>query len=172
MNQKLKPMIYFACLTAYNAGHVHGQWLDAARKPVEIQDDIRSILASSPVASSEDYAIHDYEGFGAIRIHENYSIPEVSGLALLIEEHGEAFTAYASHVGNEYATELSFQDAYHGHWESERAYAEHLFDEIYAYEVPENLRFYIDYEAFTRDLFLNGYFSIPSSDHCVHVFCG
>lgn len=29
--------------------------------------------------------------------------------------------------------------------------ATEFFDEVYAHEIPENLRFYIDYEAFARD---------------------
>lgn len=170
MNNKLKPMIYVACLAAYNAGHLHGEWLDAAREPAEIHEDIRGILDSSPVVSGGDFAIHDYEDFGAINISEYYGITEVSHLALLIDEHGDAFAAYASHVGIEYATEESFKDAYHGHWESEQAYAEHLFDEVYANEVPEHLRFYIDYEAFARDIFIDGHYSVNASDSGVHIF--
>jgi hypothetical protein len=34
--------------------------------------------------------------------------------------------------------------------------AEELFDECYAHEIPENLRCYIDYEAFARDCELGG----------------
>ena len=170
MTQQLKPRIYVACLAAYNAGNLHGRWLDAAREPGEIQDDICSILASSPVVSGGDYAIHDYEDFGVIRVEEYHGIPEVSRLALLIEQHGEAFAAYASYVGVEYATEESFQDAYHGHWDSELAYAENIFDELYIHQLPENLRFYIDYEAFSRDLFLDGHYSVRSSNFGVHVF--
>jgi Antirestriction protein (ArdA) len=34
--------------------------------------------------------------------------------------------------------------------------AEGLFDECYAYSIPENLRFYIDYEKFARDCDLSG----------------
>jgi Antirestriction protein (ArdA) len=34
--------------------------------------------------------------------------------------------------------------------------AEELFDECYAHDIPENLRHYIDYEAFARDLDMNG----------------
>ena len=93
MNQKLKPMIYVACLAAYNAGHLHGEWLDAAREPADIHEDIRSVLINSPIKSSEEYAIHDYEGFGDIRISEYHGVTEVSRLALLIEEYGEAFAA-------------------------------------------------------------------------------
>lgn len=68
----------------------------------------------SPIPLAEEWAIHDYEGFGDIRIAEYEGLSEVSGLAMLIEEHGEAFTAYAAHVGNEAATEDSFLDAFRG----------------------------------------------------------
>ena len=87
----------------------------------------------------------------------------------MIGEHGAAFAAYANHVGVDYATEESFQDAYCGEWESEQAYAEDLFDELYAHEVPEHIALYIDYEAFARDLFINDYFSV-GSDSGVYVF--
>jgi len=172
MTQKLEPKIYVACLAAYNAGHLHGRWLDAAREPDEIQDDICAILESSPVMSGGDYAIHDYEDFGPMHLEEYHDIAEVSRLAQFIEEYGEPFAAFASHVGADFATEESFQDAYHGRWDSERDYAEHVFDELYLHELPEHLRCYIDYEAFARDLFLDGHYSLHSSDFGVHVFAG
>jgi antirestriction protein len=170
MNQKLKPMIYVACLAAYNAGTLHGKWIAATLAADSLHQEVQEILKLSPEPFAEEWAIHDYEGFGDIRIHEYESLSEVSRLGLLVEEHGEAFAAYAAHVGTETATEESFQDAYRGHWDSELAYAQDLFDELYAHEVPENLRFYIDYEAFSRDIFLDGHFSVRSSDFRVYVF--
>lgn len=41
-----------ACLAAYNNGKLHGCWIDA------IQDQINSMLASSPEEDAEEYAIH------------------------------------------------------------------------------------------------------------------
>lgn len=170
MNQKLKPMIYVACLAAYNAGTLHGEWIAATQDVDSLHQEVQEILKQSPERFAEEWAIHDYEGFGDVRIEEYQSLSEVSRIALLIEEHGEAFAAYAAHVGTESATEESFEDAYRGHWDSELAYAQDLFDEIYADEVPESLRFYIDYEAFSRDIFLDGHFIVRSSDFGVHVF--
>ena len=40
-----------------------------------------------------------------------------------------------------------------------------LFDEI-----PENLRCYVDYEAFSRDLFINDCYSVDCPEGGVHVF--
>ena len=97
MNQKLKPMIYVACLAAYNAGHLHGEWLDAAREAAEIQEDIRAILQSSPVDSGGDFAIHDYEGFGDLRMHR---MPPLSQFAASypdpqgVGRHAEALSGF------------------------------------------------------------------------------
>lgn len=170
MNQKLKPMIYVACLAAYTAGKLHGEWIDAAQDADSLHREVQLILKQSPEPLAEAWAIHDYEGFGDIRIYEYQSVSEVSRLALLVEEHGEAFAAYAAHVDIENVTEESFLDAYRGHWDSELAYAQEMFDELYAHEIPENLRFYIDYEAFSRDIFLDDHFSVRSSEFGVHVF--
>jgi antirestriction protein len=170
MNQILKPMIYVACLAAYNAGILHGKWIPAAQDSDSLHGEVQQLLKDSPEPLAEEWAIHDYEGFGEICIGEYEPLDEVSRLALLIEEHGEAFTAYAAHVDSEYATGEAFLDAYRGHWDSELAYAEEVFDELYQPELPEFVRGYIDYESFSRDLFIAGHFSVRSSERGVHVF--
>lgn len=170
MNSKLKPMIYVACLAAYNAGMLHGKWIDAGQDVETLHAEVQALLKQSPVPLAEEWAIHDYEGFGKIQLDEYEPLAEISRLALLSEAHGEAFTAYASYVGNENATEESFQDAYRGHWDSELDYARDLFDELYAHELAEHLRYYIDYEAFSNDIFIDGYFSTKASDGGVYVF--
>lgn len=170
MNQKLKPMIYVACLAAYNAGTLHGKWIAAAQDAGSLHGEVQELLKESPEPFAEEWAIHDYEGFGKIRIDEYTPLSELSRLALLLEQHGEPFAAYAAHVDTQSATEETFLDAYRGHWDSEVAYAMDLFDELYANEVPEHLRAYIDYGGFAQDLFLDGHFSVRSSEFGVHVF--
>ncbi len=162
--------MYVACLAAYNAGSLHGKWIAATQDADSLHREVQEILKRSPEPLAEEWAIHDYEGFCNIKLCEYESLSEVSRLAFLVEEHGEAFAAYAGYVGNESASEESFLDAYRGHWNSELAYAQELFDELYAHETPEHLRNYIDYEAFSRDLFLDGYFSFKSSEFGVYVF--
>ena len=59
-----------------------------------------------------------------------------------------------------------FEDAYRGKYSSEQDYAEELVAETGMLDaMPENLRNYFDYEAFTRDLFMDGYSFIDG-----HVF--
>lgn len=81
LNHNTEPRIYVACLAAYNNGYLHGAWIDAAQEPWAIYDEVRVMLAASPIAGAEEWAIHDYEGFGGIRIEEYASFDRVSALA-------------------------------------------------------------------------------------------
>ena len=58
------PAIYVACLASYNAGHLHGAWinLSVADTAEEIQECIDWILKTSPAISAEEYAVHDSQG--------------------------------------------------------------------------------------------------------------
>ena len=163
MTNSLQPRIYAACLAAYNSGHLHGKWINAAQSTAKIHEEIQSMLDASPIPHSEEFAIHDFEGFAGIELSEYEDVDQVARLAGLLSEHGTAFGAFASHVGLEQATNDRFEEAFCGSWESERVYAEHLFDELYLEEVPEHVRPYIDYEMFARDLFINDYYSEEAS---------
>lgn len=163
------PRIYVACLASYNAGKLHGRWIDATDADV-IREEIQKMLAESDEPIAEEWAIHDYENFGGLSISEYEDIDKVAELGALIEEHGEAFAVFADHEGVEYATVESFNEAYCGEWDSEKDYAENIFDELYAHEVPEHLQNYIDYEAFARDLFISDNYSARGESGQLYVF--
>jgi len=162
------PKIYVACLASYNNGKLYGKWINANQSAEEIQEEISELLKGSPEPLAEEWAIHDYEGFEGISINEYESMEKVAELAELIQEHGEAFGAYACYVGQDYATSEGFEEAYNGEWNSEEEFGEDLMGECH--EIPEHLEFYIDYSKFTRDLFINDYFSAESSNGSVFVF--
>ena len=162
------PRIYVACLAAYNSGFLHGSWIDANQDTEAIHEQIKDMLAQSPIANAEEWAIHDYEGFEGLRLSEYEDIARVAELAKLVQEHGEAWALYAQYVGIDYATEESFKEAYQGQWESEEEFAENLAEDTM--EIPEHLQYYIDYEKIARDLFINDYFSAKGDDYKVYVF--
>src|SRR5690242_9229769 len=83
------PRIYVADLAAYNAGRLHGAWIDADQDPDEIRAEIQKMLEASPEPGAEEYAIHDYEGFGSIRFSEFEDLDRISEMAKLIDEHGD-----------------------------------------------------------------------------------
>jgi len=163
------PRIYVACLASYNAGILHGEWIDVTDAD-EIREAIQEMLKRSPCPGAEEWAIHDYEGFGSIQLSEWEDVDQIAELGQLIAEHGEAYATYVDHIGVDFATEESFQDAYCGEWDSELAFAEELFDELYICGIPKDLRCYIDYGAFARDLFINDYYSIEGSSGEIYVF--
>jgi antirestriction protein len=83
------PSIYVACLASYNNAILHGVWIDATQKEDEIMEKIWEMLDNSSEPNAEEYAIHDYEGFGSIKIHEYESICNIVEYVSFIKEHGE-----------------------------------------------------------------------------------
>jgi antirestriction protein len=171
------PRIYVASLSDYNAGTLHGEWIDADQEPAAIYESIRAMLEASEEDTAEEFAIHDYEGFGSLRISEYESVDWVAQVALGIAEHGEAFGHWAVHIQSEVAhTERSaaltrFEEAYQGVWESEVAYAESLLDEhVLDDAVPSGLRHFVkvDYGAFAAELFME-LWAVRDAEG-VHVF--
>ena len=167
--QELTPRIYVACLAAYNSGQLHGAWIDADQSADAIHGEIRAMLASSPIPGAEEWAIHDYEDFGGIQLSEYEDIDRVAEIAALLVEHGDAFAAWYSY--DPPADVSDFQDAYRGEYDSEEAYAEeYIGDTGMLDSIPENLRYYFDYERFARDLFMSDMRSVRSGHGTIYVF--
>lgn len=162
------PKIYVACLASYNNGILYGKWINALQDKDEIYQDIFDMLAESPIEGAEEWSIQDYSGFGDARIDENESIPNVAKLAEFIDEHGELGAALLGEYSVDDAQTL-LEDQYHGSYDSEVDFAEYIFEECYGDAIPKNLIFYIDHEAFSRDLFINDYFSLEAQGK-THIF--
>jgi len=86
--------IYVADLAAYNNGVLHGVWIDATQELDNIQEQIKQMLEASPIDDAEEYAIHDYEGFGSYSVSEYEGIQSLHEVACFIEEHGEISGVY------------------------------------------------------------------------------
>lgn len=84
-----EPKIYVACLASYNNGYLHGAWIDATQDIDDIWQQIKTILASSPIEDAEEYAIHDFEGFAGYQLSKYEGIETAHHIASFIEEHGE-----------------------------------------------------------------------------------
>lgn len=172
----MTPRIYVADLAAYNAGKLHGAWIDANQDSSEIFQAINEMLKKSPERGAEEYAIHDFEGFGNYSLSEYESIETVSKLALAIEEHGELVADVISHVGftgSEMVEEgVSYlEENYSGEYDSLEDYAQQYLEDTGALnEVPESLRYYFDFEKYARDLEISGDVFTIEKNGKVHVF--
>jgi antirestriction protein len=138
--------IYVASLKDYNAGNHHGVWIDLnlAIDLDDVWNQINEMLASSPDfkefpqgGPAEEWAIHDFEGFGTYRLSEYDSIAKVFRVAKLIEEKGVAASEWLANdetpaTNNETAYDLIdwFDGCFMGEFDSEREYAEHFVDEL------------------------------------------
>lgn len=164
-----RPRIYVACLAAYNSGCLHGRWIDATT-PEEIRDAVRAMLADSPEAGAEEWAIHDYEGFEGVSLSEYASFETVCDLADFIAEHGELGAKLMSHFGNDLAEARAAFEDYAGAYRSAADFAEQLHEDT-GTEIPESLRYYIDWQALARDMALNGEIMVLQTGFDeVHIF--
>jgi antirestriction protein len=162
------PRIYVASLSDYNNGILHGGWIDADPDPEVMQDGIDQMLARSPTARrydevAEEWAIHDYEGFGPLRLGEYQALSTIAQLAAGMAEHGQAFAAWADYVGLTEQEQLDrFDELYRGEWDDADDYAEEMLDDLGARSaidgLPEWLQAYVelDVSGFARDLQIGG----------------
>ena len=86
------------------------------------------MLAASPVEHSEEWAIHDYEGFGNKSLCEYEGIDSVVNLANFMARYGELGGAILSEYSVEDA-EILMEEHYHGAYNSEVDFAEAIFDD-------------------------------------------
>jgi antirestriction protein len=174
--QSTKPRIYVASLADYVAGRLIGRWIDAAQPAEAIRNEIAGILAQSREPIAEEWAIHDYEGFGATGVGEYECIDNVAEFANLIVEHGEVFAELVGHFGG--ASDLAeakryMEEGYCGEFRTITEYAEQFVEDYFSdvlAKLPEFLRYHIDYEGVGRDMELGGDIFTIRCGCTLHVF--
>lgn len=171
MENQTEIRIYVACLASYNNGTLHGAWIDARQDAWAIYNDVRAMLARSPIADAEEWAIHDYEGFEGVRISEYASFDSVAEIASFISEHGKLGAELTSYYGGIAEAREAIEDRYHGAFASLADYVQDITEECTA--IPQSLRSYIDWRAMARDAEMSGdLFTIQTAHDVVHVFAG
>lgn len=201
MSDELPPRIYVASLSDYNAAILHGIWIDATSEPENIHEQVRQMLSNSPEfkrfpagGPAEEWAIHEYDGFGGWRLSEYEQFETVSKVAQAIVEHGEPFLAWLGTLDDVSNFDLDrlgeeFWMHYRGEWESEEDYARDHVSQCGLAGIPpeplkiegasrtieinplEELDSYLDWGSITRSLFDHGnYTSVQSADYNFYVF--
>jgi antirestriction protein len=174
MKKPCAPRIYVACLASYNSGILHGKWIDCDRTADEIRQEIAEMLAKSPEPIAEEFAIHDYEGFEGLRLDEYEDIEKVAEIAELINEHRGLIAHVVEHCGGlNYLDEAKrlMKEEYSGEWDSIAEWAENFLDDTGQLEsIPENLRYYFDFEKYAGEFELSGDIFTIEVDGKVHVF--
>ena len=145
------PQIYVACLSSYNAGQLHGSWIEPATDKAELLGQIDKVLKTSPMPDAEEWAIHDYNDFP--------NLGEYPGLDNIIKVQ-EAIDEHEADIVKGFLSNWSLEDldhigdAYYGKYDSftefAQQYAEDTIEGLSAND--STLARYFDWEAFERDL--------------------
>ena len=161
--------IYVASLSDYNAGYLHGTWIEV-NDEFTMREQIEAMLAESPTAKAEgcpaeEWAIHDFEGFGDVRLSEYEDIDWIVALAEGAEEHGDAFLAWVAHEPAHNRDASDFQEAFLGEWPSLADYVEDYWEQCG--EAPKasggscwHPANYTDWEKMAQDLDASGDFLV------------
>ena len=121
MSEELR--VYVADLAAYNNGCLHGVWIDAT---LELDEE------------AEEYAIHDYEGFGTYKVSKYEGLESVHEVACFLEEFGEGAGDVLLYFSDDLEdARKALEENYNGCYSSLADYAEELTTETS--EVPEHL---------------------------------
>jgi antirestriction protein len=170
------PRIYVASLADYNAGRLHGRWIDADQPIGVIQDQIAAMLAKSREPIAEEWAIHDYENFEGLQLSEFEDLEYVAQVARLMVEHGPLFAGLVSHFGGASGVDEAaryMEEGYRGAFDSLADYARELVEECYGdvlKGLPDFIAYHIDYDGIGQDMELGGDIFTVECEHKLHVF--
>lgn len=186
------PRIYVADLAAYNAGHLHGRWIDLDETTTrdELQEQVDAILnegtrryCRETLSVHEEYAIHDYEGFGPIRVGEYDSIDTILSHIERMGDDPAKFFAYVDAMGSHYADQYD-PETVEGPYESEDDYAYQWLDAAIGTDdvvewarengMPEELTYGLNFdpEAFLYALKCNSAISFGTYEGAVYAVEG
>lgn len=157
--------IYVASLADYNAGILHGEWIDVT-DPETIHEEIAAMLAGSPTAKregrpAEEWAVHDYEGIDGVRLSETPDLDALCSISEGVDEHGDAFLAWVANDPNHNTDKRDFEEVYRGEYDSLADYVQEFWEQCG--DMPEapagswwHPANYIDWERMGNDLELSG----------------
>lgn len=155
--------IFISNLRKYNEGQIIGKWVSL---PCE---DIKEVLEKISNSDNDEQFISDYEtDISGLKVSEYDNILELNTIAEEIEEMREdeliAFQAYLEQYANnmEQALEEVHQGNYRIYYNCdnmEDVACQAVNESGLLDGVPEELKVYFDYEAYGRDLSINGTFT-------------
>lgn len=154
--------IYYTNLGLYNEGILAGEWVELPISDEELEE-VRSRCGFDE--THEEYFITDYEtDIDGLRIGEYDSLEYLNRLAEVTEEN-ETTAAALIYFGYDTPEEIEshIDDVFYvttpsGCESEENAVGYYYAEELGALEIPENLKCYFDYEAYGRDIMLEGNF--------------
>ena len=152
--------VFITNLAKYTEGELVGQWVTLPLPPEELDEVIEEILGDD-----EEYFITDYEcEFMEVPEYCNiYELNELAGELESLDEHEQkkikALFEWGVYMDLEEAIAnvdnfILYEDIF-----SEEDLGSYFIYDAGIYNIPENIKWYIDLERLGRDLAMNGYIS-------------
>ena len=119
---------------------------------------------------AEEYAIHDYKGFGGYALSEYVGVETAHEIACFVAEYPDFGGELLNHFGGDLEeTKTAAEENYCGCYQSLDDYAQELTEETT--QIHENVTCYVDYERMGRDMEMGGdIFTLETGFETVHVF--
>lgn len=163
--------IFLTNLGKYNEGELIGEWVELPC------DDFEEVLERIGISDEpdeygryyEEYFITDYEtDVNGLKVGEYDNLDELNELAEAIEEdpeRAEALIYFGYDTPDEIRDHMDDMNYItKTAWESEESAVGYYYaEELCCIDIPENLKNYFDYEAFGRDIMIEGSFYTADS---------
>ncbi len=170
------PRIYVACLASYNAGILHGRWIDCDQGEDYIEEETAAMLKESTQQFAEEWAIHDHQFMGPITESTDFATCAEIGYAVSTASDSAAFLVWLDYqniqdIGAVTGDHLimDFDEQYHGLHDSPKDFAYDLYIDQYHENELGPLANHIDWESVWNDLRCGGkFYSVHSSRHGGH----
>ena len=170
--------IYLTNLGKYNEGELIGEWVDLPTTDDELEEAKTRIgISDEPDENGnyyEEYFITDYENDYGYKVDEYESLDDLNEIAEqledLDEEQRDAVHAYTECMYDDIdkAVEAVTNGDYRVYYDCNDM-ADVAYEVVqecgYLDQMPENLRNYFDYEAFGRDLDIEGTFTYYNGNY-------
>jgi antirestriction protein len=164
-----QPAVYVGTYHKYNSGSIAGSWIDLTL--VDSKEEFYEICAELHKDEEDpEFMFQDFQGFPHCFYHECSLDDKLwEYLELIKDSNEDKAEAIADFIEGGYDSE-DFEDNYEGQFDSEIDFAYHIVDELdMLHDVPENLKYYFDYEKYARDLFIGDYW-ISDNGHVFRRF--
>ncbi len=164
------PQVFVSCLAAYNAGMIHGTWVEAVDE-VELNANAQFILFTSPIPNAEEWMISDVMNFKGMRLGEYTPTNEIVAIAQALKEHGKPFGVYRQYYGGYDVTAefiQHFKEDYKGIFTEREEFVYQELKRTGVIRKAERIGLnegHIDYEAIGNDWFSNDYLDFSSGSY-------
>ena len=173
--------IYVTNLGKYNEGFLIGKWLELPATEEEIEKTLEAIgISDEPDENGiyyEEYFITDYEtDMDGLKVSEYSNIDDLNELAETIDDLDEDEKEIVNAImGEGYSLEDAIDKKddvmIYSNCSNMTEVAEEYAEQVGLLEsIPENLRYYFDFEAYGRDMSFEGHFVFTDNGNCIQIF--